>query len=216
MARGKQLGAPGQSVPAISPNMDGAATQDDAASSRAEAGLAGPPTRYEIALAAALKRMISWSRAGKFKPTNEEDVQCFLYHALVLELDTAAQLRAKPTHSKPDKTPFADGKRLVGDMHFPDLIIGDPNEPDAIYIEIKVRAPSRTPFHGACLADVKKLGKHHLGHRQFFILYDCDPKVVYLNEEQKEDLLQAAAPGCTVWHYPRELDINPRKVAAAK
>ncbi len=181
---------------------------------RAKAHLSGPPTNYEVKLAAALEHMVDWARAGKFSPLNEEDVQCFLYHALVLQFADATHIRTKLTHGSPG---VVVGDRKVGGMHFPDLIIGKSNsDPDAIYIEIKVRTQTRKSFHQACLADVKKLALHHDSHRQFFILYDCDPKVVYLSAEQLSQLHAAAGKGCSVWHYPYALNEDVGKDRAAK
>lgn len=181
---------------------------------RARAGLIGPPSNYEIKLAAAIQHMVDWARAGKFKPLNEEDVQCFLYHALVLQFEDATRIRTKFKHGSPS---VAVGDEKVGGMHFPDLIIGESDgDPDAIYIELKVRAQNRKAFHQACLVDVKKLAKHHNTQRQFFILYDCHPEVVYLSAAQCEQLAKAAGPGCTVWHYPYEHNEDAGKVAAAK
>ena len=187
-----------------------------AAKYRAEALMSGPPTVFELALVSALSLMVEWVQLKKFTPSNEEDVQCFLYHALVLELDSALQLHAKRTHSKPEKLEFLDGKFLVKDMHFPDLIIGDPNDSEAIYIEIKVRTLRRKSFHGLCVADVKKLAQHHSAHRQFFILFDCNPNAVYLSESQRDQLQGLAAPGCTVWYYPQQLTETVGKARAAK
>lgn len=200
----------------IAAEQEEVAPQSVAATSRANAGLSGPPTHYEVALAAALQHMVTWVRLGKFAPTNEEDVQCFLYHALVLELETAIPIHAKPTHSKPETLKFLDERRLVEDMHFPDLIIGSPIEPDAIYVEIKVRKKGRKSFHGLCVADIKKLAKHHSTHRQFFVLFDCDPHTVYLNDKQRADLTKCAAAGCSIWHYPGRLNESPQKAAAER
>ena len=174
---------------------------------RADARLPGPPTRLELLLAAALLHMVNWAKSGKFKPTNEEDVQCFLYHSLILEMGSATALRAKSTL----------GKLTDGDMHFPDLILGeDPESPEAIYIEIKFNAPSRKLFHGLCISDVKKLAQHHGKHRQLFIVWDCDPDKVYLSTQQKQQLLGAAATGCSIWHYPEDLDNSPGKARSQK
>lgn len=181
---------------------------------RAKAGLTGPPSAYEVKLAAALQHMVDWASAGKFKPHNEEDVQCFLYHALVLQFDDATRIRTKLTHGSPG---VAVDDEKVGGMHFPDLIIGESDrDPDTIYIELKVRAQTRKAFHQACLADVKKLAKHHDTHRQFFILYDCHPKVVYLSAAQCKQLREDAGQGCTVWHYPYEHNSGVGKAGAAK
>ena len=181
---------------------------------RTESGLTGLPSGYEVKLAAALQHMVAWTRFGKFKPQNEEDVQCFLYHALVLQFDDATRIRTKLTHGSPG---VAVGEEKVGGMHFPDLIIGESDgDPDAIYIELKVRAQTRKAFHQTCLADVRKLAKHHNTHRQFFILYDCHPKVVYLSAAQCNQLREAAGKGCTVWHYPYDLNESVGKAKAAK
>lgn len=186
----------------------------DAIAWRVEADLTGPPSDYEVKLAAALEHMVNWTRAGKFKPCNEEDVQCFLYHALVLQFDDATRIRTKLIHGSPS---VLVGSERVGGMHFPDLVIGKPDgDPDAIYIELKVRAQTRKTFHQACLADVRKLAEHHSTHRQFFILYDCNPEVVYLIAAQSKELHDAAGKGCTVWHYPYKLNESASSLAAAK
>jgi hypothetical protein len=193
---------------------DEAIAEKDAGIRRANAGLAGPPSDYEVKLAAALNHMVDWNHAGKFVPHNEEDVQCFLYHALVLQFADAARIRAKPTLGSPG---VAINDEKVGGMHFPDLIIGESDsDPDAIYVELKVRAQGRKASHQTCLADVQKLAEHHNTHRQFFILYDCDPKVVYLSAAQRAQLHDAAGKGCTVWHYPYDLNEDVGKARAAK
>lgn len=186
----------------------------DAKKRRIGARLTSEPTRYEVKLAGALNHMVDWARAGKFKPHNEEDVQCFLYHALVLQFGDAIHVRTKLTHGTPGVS--VNGEK-VGGMYFPDLIIGKSNvDPDSIYIELKVRATARKALHQLCLADVKKLAANHNEHRQFFIFYDCDPKVVYLSAPQLKELQDVAAVGCTVWHYPYELNENVGKSTAAK
>lgn len=192
----------------ISRNWDEALAEIDLATRmRIEARLAGPPTRLELLLAAALLHMVDWAKAGRFRPANEEDVQCFLYHALVLETGSATALRAKSTL----------GKLIDGGMHFPDLILGeDPEGPDAIYIEIKFKSPSRKLFHGLCIADVQKLAEHHGDRRQVFVIWDSDPDKVYLSTQQKQQLLDAAAIGCSVWHYPEGLDNSVGKARSQK
>ena len=198
-------------------NMDGTnnerTAEELAGSWRIKSGLTGRPSSYEVNLAAAIQHMVDWARSRKFRPLNEEDVQCFFYHSLVLQFNDATCLRTKRTLGVPR---VKVGDINVGGMHFPDLIIGrGDRDPDAIYVELKVRAPGRKAFHQACLADVDKLAKHHKDHRQFFILYDCHPEVVYLSTEQHRQLLASAGKGCTVWHYPAALNDNPGKAAAA-
>ena len=193
---------------------DGEIAEHEAADRRKLAGLSGPPSVYEIGLAAALNHMVAWALEGKFKPHNEEDVQCFLYHALVLQFDDATCIRTKRTLGSPSVR-VLDEK--VGGMHMPDLIIEKfDGDKDAIYIELKVRAPGRKAFHQACVADVKKLAKHHDAHRQFFILYDCDPKLVYMSASQLKQLHDAAGTDCTVWFYPYDLNETVGKTSAAK
>lgn len=195
-------------------DQDQASADAQAACWRSEAQLDGPPTGYEVKLATALRHMVEWTKAAKFKPRNEEDVQCFLYHSLVLQFDDATRIRTKRTIGTPS---VKVGDTKVGGMHFPDLIIGvNDRDAEAIYIEIKVRARGRKASHQACLADVAKLAKNHPDRRQFFILFDCDEKVVYLSEAQKTELMAAATKGCTVWHYPEGLNNSPGKDTAKK
>ncbi len=200
---------PDVSIETIIRSFDEAIAEVDLATRmRAEAGLAGPPGRLELVLASALLHMVDWTSAGQFKPANEEEVQCFLYHALVLQLGSTLALRAKPTL----------GKVLSGDMHFPDLILGDdPKSPETIYIEIKFSSPTRKLKFAHCMADIKKLGTNHEQHRQVFILWDCEPKQVFLSTSQKKKLLEEAAlRHCTVWHHPDGLNNSPGKASAEK
>ena len=39
--------------------------------------------------------LTEWVASGKFAPRNEEDIQCFLFHGIVLELGTALGVRTK-------------------------------------------------------------------------------------------------------------------------
>lgn len=180
--------------------------RDDASKYRRRSRLKGPPTQIEVDLVGALRHMVRWAQQERFDPVNEEDVQCFLYHALVLQRGTSTGLRAKPTH----------GKLLEDGMHFPDLIIGE--GPEAVYIEIKVRQAGSKPNHVAHRKDVRKLAKYHAQHRRFFILWDCTPNQIYLSKEQQAELQDDAkeAPGCTVWHYPELLSESADKNRARK
>jgi len=75
--------------------------------------------QYTIAFERAWDRLTKWVASGKFAPQNEEDIQCFLFHGVVVELGTARGVRTKASR----------GNLWLGTKHFPDLVLGlDPYE----------------------------------------------------------------------------------------
>lgn len=194
--------------------MDDEVAEDDARHLRMQKGLPGPPTDYEVKLLAAFNHLTSSARLGKFRAFNEEDVQCFLYHALVLQFGDATRIRTKRRIGTPA---VKVGANVVGGMIFPDLVIGESDDdPNAIYIELKVRAQGAKSIFPHCLADLRKLASNHDLHRQFLILFDCHIDNVFLSGEEAEQLHQAAGKQCSFLHYPEKFNERPGKAAAAK
>ena len=127
--------------------------------------------------------LLEWVRLKKLKPKNEEDIQCFLYYGLVRRLGDATLVKPKRTTGKPPKLAFSKGKLLVGDMHFPNLLLGKDGE---IVIEIKFMREqrARSIFSGYKSA-IEKMRKHHIQQKRFFILYDVCPETIFLSTTQK-------------------------------
>jgi hypothetical protein len=168
---------------------------------------------YLKALEKAWDELIQWVKDGKLVPENEESIQCFLYHGIVKNLDTAIGVRSKPTSDKPRSIFDRDGKLDVGDMHFPDFILGDPKQ---VVVEIKF-ARANASILGACKKDILKMKKHHDGDgvTRVFILFDVNPECAFLNQKQKT-ALKEVDPSCYLWHYPATFNESPQKIAAAK
>jgi hypothetical protein len=141
--------------------------------------------------------LTEWATSGKFVPRNEEDIQCFLFHGLVVELGTALGVRTKAT----------SGNLWLGTMHFPDLVLGlDPNEPELI-VEI---------FYDGCMRDIAKMKKHYDSRPHRFVLFDECPYFVFLDQHQHDELTATASPNCQILHYPTKLNPSMGKATARK
>lgn len=57
--------------------------------------------QYTVAFERAWAMLTEWVASGKFAPRNEEDIQCFLFHGIVVELDTALGVRTKASDVPP-------------------------------------------------------------------------------------------------------------------
>jgi hypothetical protein len=171
---------------------------------------------YEAALVNAWEHLLKWAKEGKFRPTNEEDIQCFLYHGLVMELGTAVGIKPKPTITRAEKKGLG-GPVKSGDMHFPDLTLGD-NE---VVVEIKFARGGLVPYQ-KCKDDILKMNAHHLGACRYFLLYDSSPNHVFLDHFQLEELKQLARLDCSegmecrVLYYPQDLNPSPVKQRGRK
>ncbi len=156
---------------------------------------------YEVALKKAWDHLLNWLAIGKFAPTNEEDIQCFLYHGLVSELGTAVGIGTKTTV----------GKLATGTMHFPDLALGlDQENPDVV-VEIKFRRNHRKSFYNRCKLDIAKLKQYHDNRKHYFILFDANPSFVFLDQHQRDELSSLASANCKIVHYPLGLNTAPQK-----
>ena len=170
-------------------------------------------TNYMLALEAAWNELKQWADDGRFKPENEEDIQCFLYRGLVNELKTATGVRPKPTTDKPRSIFDRNGKLDVKDMHFPDFILGNPKN---VVVEIKFARGTASIF-GSCKKDVEKMKLRHnaQGISKVFILFDVHPEHVFLGESQLA-VLKAIDPTCHLFHYPESLNPGTANTAAQK
>jgi hypothetical protein len=150
--------------------------------------------------------LTEWVTSGKFAPRNEEDIQCFLFHGIVVELGTALGVRTKAS----------SGNLWLGTMHFPDLVLGlDPNAPELI-VEIKYRSMLRKTFYNGCVRDIAKMRKHYDSRPHRFVLFDECPYFVFLDQHQHDELAATASPNCRILHYPAKLNPSTGKATARK
>lgn len=151
--------------------------------------------QYTIAFERAWDRLTEWVIAGKFSPRNEEDIQCFLYHGIVVELGTAVGIRTKASC----------GNLWLGTKHYPDLVLGlDPNEPELV-VEIKYRPISRKTFYKYCKLDIEKMKKYYDSCPHRFVLFDESPYFVFLDQFQYDELASTASHNCQILHFPLRL-----------
>ena len=171
---------------------------------------------YELALVNAWNHLLAWVKEGKFIPANEEDVQCFLYHGLVMELGTAIGIKPKPTITTAEKK-RRGGSVKSGDMHFPDITLGN----HEVVVEIKFARGGQVPYQ-KCKDDIKKMNDHHPGARRYFLLYDTSPNHIFLDKHQKNELEELARLGCSagkecrIHLYPEALNPSPVKAWGRK
>lgn len=167
----------------------------------------------EQALRESWTELLGWVQQNRFKPENEEDIQSFLYYGLVTRLQDATLVKPKRTTGKPPKLVFSDGQLLVGDMHFPDLLIGTNGE---IVVEIKFMREQRArSIFSGCKSDIEKMRKHHDGRKRFFVLYDVCAETIFLSTSQKI-ALQVIDPDCVLMMYPLAFNDSRQKQAADK
>ena len=150
--------------------------------------------------------LTAWVTSGKFMPRNEEDIQCFLFHGIVLDLGTALGVRTKAS----------SGNMWLGTKHFPDLVLGlNPDEPELI-VEIKYRPIVRQTFYNGCKLDIAKMKKHYDARPHVFVLFDECPYFVFLDQHQHDELTAAASKNCRILHYPSPLNPSTGKAIARK
>lgn len=143
--------------------------------------------------------LTEWVTSGKFIPRNEEDIQCFLFYGIVVELGTALGVRTKAS----------SGCLWLGTKHFPDIVLGlDPSAPELI-IEIKYRPIARKNFYRNCESDIVKMKKYYSAWPHRFVLFDESPFFVFLNQSQYDELASMASANCKILHFPYLL--NPSK-----
>ena len=148
---------------------------------------------YITALEHAWRELIDWIVAERFSPDNEECIQSFLYRGIVNHLGTAIGVHPKPTR----------GKLSEKEMHFPDLVLGDPAQ---VVVEIKYARDGKSIL-ASCKKDIRKMLMYYDNKRvqRVFILFDANPDFVFLNERRKASLL-SEDPSCRLFHYPEKLN----------
>jgi hypothetical protein len=169
-------------------------------------------SKYIQALESAWHDMGEWIKDGRFRPENEEDLQCFLYYGIVSYLKTAQGVRPKPTSDKPASI-FSRGKKGTKDMHFPDFILGNPKK---VVVEIKF-ARSSASILASCKKDIAKMKKYHSnrGVTKVFVLVDSNPDFVCMTQSQR-DSLKAIDPKCQLMYFPETLSTKTTKDVADK
>jgi hypothetical protein len=171
---------------------------------------------YAAAVEAAWAALLEWHGDGRFTPHSEEDVQCLLYCGIVTRLGTAAHVLAKPTSGKPDKLTWDDsGKLNVGNMHFPDLLLGPDGCPHQTAVEIKFKRTTRANIFAGCRVDLQKLEKYYSSCTKFFVLFDAHPEHVFLDEHQLKDL-QDLSGSCRILYAPTTFNPSLLKAVARR
>lgn len=150
--------------------------------------------------------LTEWVTTGKFAPCNEEDIQCFLFHGMVVNLGTALGVRTKAS----------SGNTWIGTRHFPDLILGRNLEAPDLIVEIKFRPMTRSTFYNRCKLDIEKLKRHYDSRPHLFVLFDENPAFVFLDQHQRDELASVASNNCRILHYPLVLNPSNRKAIARK
>lgn len=163
-------------------------------------------SQYTDAFERAWVMLTEWVASGKFAPRNEEDIQCFLFHGIVVELGTALGVRAKAS----------SGNLWLGAKRFPDLVLGlNPGEPELI-VEIKYRPIVRKAFYNSCKSDIGKMKKYYDTRPHRFVLFDECPYFVFLDQHQYDELVSTASPNCQILHFPFALNPGTRNANARK
>lgn len=146
-----------------------------------------------MALESAWNDLIEWTKNGLFVPYNEESIQCFLYSRIVNHRQSAVGVFSKPTR----------GKLGNNDMHFPDFVLGIPEQ---VVAEIKY-ARGNTSIFGACKSDVLKMKEKYdkEGVKRVFILFSENVSSGCLNKKQRDEL-QSHDQDCMFLLYPEQLN----------
>jgi hypothetical protein len=147
-----------------------------------------------------------WVNSGKFAPRNEEDIQCFLFHGIVVELGTAVGVHTKASR----------GNTWLGTRHFPDLVLGPDLEKPELVVEIKYRPIIRSTFYNGCKVDIAKMKKFYDETPHRFVLFDANPYYVFLDDHQLKELTSMASANCKILHFPSGLNPSTGKAIARK
>jgi hypothetical protein len=164
-------------------------------------------------LESAWEELKGWKRSDKLNPENEEEIQCFLYYSMLKKADDANFIKPKYITDKPDKLRFIKGKLEVGNMHFPDFVLGG----GELVAEIKfVTGVSNTAgVFKKCKDDISKMLESHPNSKRCFILFNNSANECYLDKHQYNQL-QGIDPACKILIYPESLSENPLKERARK
>jgi hypothetical protein len=164
---------------------------------------------YEVVLLTGWKELIEWVESGRIDPENEEEIQCFLYYSMVKQLGSALHVKPKYTTDKPERLKFVEGKLDVGNMHFPDFVLGSNTE---IVVEIKFARSNdrrRGSVYSGCKKDIRKMLEHHKTSKRYFILYETGTEHIFLDQHQYNEL-QAIDEQCKILIYPSSLTTDTK------
>jgi hypothetical protein len=150
--------------------------------------------------------LTEWVNLGKFAPRNEEDIQCFLFHGIVVQLGTALGVHTKASR----------GNMWLGTKHFPDLVLGLDLEKPELVVEIKYRPIIRNTFYNGCKIDIDKMKKYYDATPHRFVLFDANPYFVFLDDHQLKELTSMASTNCKIHHFPSALNPSTGKAVARK
>lgn len=157
---------------------------------------------YEQAVRTAWEQLIRWTQEGKLVPENEEEIQCFLYHGIIGELGLAKHVKPKLTMDKPEKLAWKNGSLDVGNMHFPDFVIGANHE---VVAEIKfARMNDPGSVMGGCKRDIKRMMDNYPRSTRIFVLFDQNPGRIFLSETQLTSL-KSIDSACEILYFPKTL-----------
>lgn len=159
---------------------------------------------YTLAFERSWAMLKEWVEAGKLAPRNEEDIQCFLYHGIVVELGTALGVRTKAS----------SGNLWLGSKHYPDLVLGQDAADPELIIEIKYQPIGRKAIYNGCKLDIAKMKKHYDSRPHRFVLFDECPHFVFLDQHQYDELSAMASTNCQILHFPTALNPSSNKASA--
>lgn len=159
---------------------------------------------YTLAFERSWAMLKDWVAAGKFTPRNEEDIQCFLYHGIVVELGTAIGVRTKAS----------SGNLWLGSKHYPDLVLGQDAADPELIIEIKYQPLGRKAIYNGCKLDIAKMKKYYDSRPHRFVLFDECPYFVFLDQHQYDELSAMASSNCQILHFPTAFNPSSSKATA--
>lgn len=153
---------------------------------------------YEACIKSAWEELLAWTKADKIRPTCEEEIQCFLYHALAAQIGDAKYIKPKAGFKGTDLA-----------RYFPDFILGQRND---VVVEIKFSYLSGDSLAkqagiSVCLRDIEKLKTKFPESKRYFFLFETSEKGDSLSniDEVYLAVLRKADPECNIMHYPQRL-----------
>ena len=157
--------------------------------------------KYEKALGTAWNELNLWTKIQKITPTCEEEIECFLYHIMVRELEDARYIKPKIGRKNQNKK-----------QHFPDFILGE-NEDIVVEIKFSYSSPGdkcKQAGIGYCINDVEKMRIDYPNARRYFILFETSAGGLTASNLKKYqfDKLQGTDKECKIWLYPPNLREN--------
>jgi hypothetical protein len=166
-------------------------------------------TEYGNAIFAAWEELIVWVQEKRIVPHNEEEIQSFIYRALVNQLGTAHSVKPKQTIFRENLVRLKKAKMNSRSMHFPDLLVGENREH---VVEIKFIRENRTNSSlPGCQRDLEKMQLHHPSCKRYLMIYEVSGNKTSLTDLQLSQL-RSIDENCRVLFYQS----TPEQVVAAK